>query len=161
MILEPKSAPQHVWSLWSQFGPRGGDSNPGPLGTKSRVLDHAAPGGHSHGESSPRGIIPLGNHPPGESSPWGSVPLGNHPLGNRPLGNRPPGESSPWGIFPLGNRPPSHACYSARRHPLAPPPWGTLQLLRLMRQVTVAAPWARDDCSSEEQMDFARPNGIC
>ena len=22
MILEPKSAPQHVWSLWSQFGPR-------------------------------------------------------------------------------------------------------------------------------------------
>ena len=22
LILEPKSAPQHVWSLWSQFGPR-------------------------------------------------------------------------------------------------------------------------------------------
>ena len=61
-----------------------GDSNPGPLGTKSRVLDHSAPGGHSPGESSPRGIIPLGNHPPGESSPWGIVPLGNHPLGNRP-----------------------------------------------------------------------------
>ena len=73
-----------------------GDSNPGPLGTKSRVLDHSAPGGHPPGESSPRGIIPLGNRPPGESSPWGIIPLGNHP----------PGESSPWGIVPLGNRPP-------------------------------------------------------
>ena len=69
------------------------------LGTKSRVLDHSAPGGHSPGElspcgeSSPWGIIPLGNHSPGESSPRGIISLGNHP----------PGESFPWGITPLGN----------------------------------------------------------
>ena len=90
-------------SIW----PRGGGGiraqAPGPLGSKSRVLDHSAPGGHSPGESSPRGIIPLGNHP-----------LGNHPLGNHPLGNHPPGESfpwesSPWGIVPLGNRTPGSA----------------------------------------------------
>ena len=86
LILEPNSAPQHVWSPWSQFGPRGaGDSNPGPLGTKSRVLDHSAPRGHSPERSAPRGIIPLGDHP---------------------LGNHPPGESPTWGIVPLGNRPP-------------------------------------------------------
>ena len=70
--------------IWPQKG--GWDSNPRPLGTKSRVLDHSAPGGHSPGGSAPRGITPLGNHPlgnqpPGESSHWGFVPLGNHPPG--------------------------------------------------------------------------------
>ena len=75
-----------------------GDSNPGPLGTKSRVLDHSAPRGHSPGGSAPRGIIPLGDHPPGESSPWGIVPMG----GRLPR-ESPPGGSFPWGIIPQGN----------------------------------------------------------
>ena len=88
-----------------------GDSNPGPLGTKSRVLDHSAPRGHSPRESSPSGIIPLGNHPPGGSFPWGIVTLGNYspgesfPWGIIPLGNHSPGESFPGGIIPLGNHP--------------------------------------------------------
>ena len=88
--------------MWPQEVVR--DSNPRPLGTKSRVLDHSAPRGHSPGESAPRVIIPLGNHPPGESSPWGIIPLGNHspgetiPLGNHPPGESPPGESPPWEI---------------------------------------------------------------
>ena len=77
-----------------------GDSNPGPLGTKSRVLDHSAPGGHPPGESSPRGIIPLGNHSPGESPPGESSPRGITPWGIVPLGDHPPGESPPWGITP-------------------------------------------------------------
>ena len=86
MQIAPTDAPKS--SFWNQirlrnmFGHLGrnlapggaGDSNPGPLGTKSRVLDHSAPRGHSPGRSAPRGIIPLGDHP---------------------LGNRPPGESSP------------------------------------------------------------------
>ena len=96
MPIAPTDAPRSFfWSqnrLRNMFGHLGrnlapggeGESNPGPLGTKSRVLDHSAPGGHPPGESSPRGIIPLGNRPPGES---------------------PPGESSPWGITPLGNHP--------------------------------------------------------
>ena len=89
--------------IWSKFGPRrGGDSNPRPLGTKSRVLDHSAPRGHSPGESLPWGITPLGNCPPGESPPWGIVPLGNHS----------PGESSTWGIIPLGNIKPFHGPHS-------------------------------------------------
>ena len=58
-------------AIWPRAG--AGDSNPGPLGTKSRVLDHSAPRGHSPGKSAPWGI-----------TPWGIVPLGNHPLGNRP-----------------------------------------------------------------------------
>ena len=52
----------------------------------------------SPGESSPRGIIPLGNHPPGESFPWGITPWGIAPWGIVLLGNHPP-----WGIVPLGN----------------------------------------------------------
>ena len=104
MPIAPTDAPRSFfWSqnrLRNMFGhlgrnlaPGEGDSNPGPLGTKSRVLDHSAPGGHSPGELSPWGIIPLGNHPPGESFPWGIIPLGNHS----------PGESLPWGITPWGS----------------------------------------------------------
>ena len=104
MILEPKSASQHVWSLWSQFGPRGGrgfeprtarnqEPRPRPFGPRGLSSWGIVPqGNHPPGESSPRAIIPLGNHPPGESFPWGITPLGN----------RPPG---PWGITPLGNHP--------------------------------------------------------
>ena len=102
MPIAPTDAPRSFfWSqnrLRNMFGHLGrnlapggeGDSNPGPLGTKSRVLDHSAPGGHSP--------APLGNRPPGESSPWGITPWGIVPLGNRS-----PGESFPWGITPLGN----------------------------------------------------------
>ena len=90
--------------MFGHFGPNlapegGGDSNPRPLGTKSRVLDHSAPGGHSHGESSPRGIIPLG------IISWGITPWGITPWGITPLGNHPPGEAFFWGIIPLGNHP--------------------------------------------------------
>ena len=54
-----------------------GDSNPGPLGTKSRVLDHSAPGGHSPGGSAPRAITPWG------ITLWGIIPQGNRFLGIR------------------------------------------------------------------------------
>ena len=78
-----------------------GDSNPGPLGTKRRVLDHSAPRGHSPGKSPPRGIILVGNRPPGESPPGESFPWGITPLESHSPGNHPPGESYPWGIVPL------------------------------------------------------------
>ena len=83
------------------FGPQGGrgDSNPRPLGSESRVLDHWAPGGHF-----PWGIVPQGNHPPGRHPAGESSPRGIIPLGHTPLGSRPPRESSPWGNIPLGNR---------------------------------------------------------
>ena len=128
--------------MFGNFGPNlaprgGGDSNPGPLGTKSRVLDHSAPRGHSPGELPPCGIIPLGNRPPEESSPWGIISLENRPpgesspwgivtLGNHAAGYHPPvksspwgivGESCPWGITPLGNHPPGESS-----------PWGITPL---------------------------------
>ena len=94
MILEPNSAPQHVWSPWSQFGPRGGggfeprtarnqEPRPRPFGPAGSFSWGIVPQwNHPPGESFPRGIIPQGNHPPGESFPWGIIPQGNHPLGN-------------------------------------------------------------------------------
>ena len=122
------------------FGPQGGrgDSNPRPLGSESRVLDHWAPGGHfpwgivPPGESPPWdtppwGIVPQGNHPPGrhppgESPPRGIIPLGETSLGNRPPGDHPPGESPPWGIVPLGNLP------LGNDFPGESPPWGIVPL---------------------------------
>ena len=92
------------------FGPQGRegggrDSNPRPLGSESRVLNHWAPGGLF-----PWGIVPQGDNSPGESFPWGITPPGETPLGNRPPGESspwetPPGESSPRGIIPLGETP--------------------------------------------------------
>ena len=84
----PRNIRGHLGRIWAPGGPGGGrDSNPRPLGSESRVLDHWAPGGHF-----PWGIVPQGNHPPGR-----------HPLGNRPPevpGERPPGGSSPRGSPP-------------------------------------------------------------
>ena len=93
------------------FGPQGGrgDSNPRPLGSESRVLDHWALGGHF-----PWGIVPQEDNSPGESSPWERPPWGIVPQGNHPPGRDPPGESSargivPLGETPLGNRPPGES----------------------------------------------------
>ena len=49
------------------FVRKGVQSNPRPLGIKSRVLDHCAPGEH-----------PPGDHPPGRSSPGEIISRGDH-----------------------------------------------------------------------------------
>ena len=96
------------------FGPQGGQGG-GGIRTHDRWDPRAASltigprGVISPGESSPRGITPLGD------TPWRIVPQGNHSPERDPLGNRLPGESSPWerppwGIVPQGN-------HSPGRHP--------------------------------------------
>ena len=105
------------------FGPQGGQGG-GGIRTHDRWDPRAASltigprGVISPGESSPRGIVPLGNHPPGESSARGIIPQGNHSPGESL-----PGESFPWGIISQGN------------HPLGndSPDWASRQIRHLAR----------------------------